>query len=174
MRMIGVGMAEGLALFHISLWWLEPRPRRWLAIVNRVNYGAVRVGIDSLRFCDVDLAFTPDVGASRAARFANCSASDGVRFTLREVTDSVQSDRLLHGALSHRRCRSAACYRVPRFCRDRRIRCFDVAVPSRRDRNGRDVGNLESSKSGRGVSERTCTPFRKGSPVSSASKSGAR
>lgn len=90
MRMIGVGMAEGLALFHISLWRLVPRPRRWLAIVNRVNYGAVRVGIDSLRFCDGDLAFAPEVGASRAACFARCSASHGVWFALREVSDSVQ------------------------------------------------------------------------------------
>lgn len=32
MEMIGVGMAEGLALFHISFRSLEPRCWRWLAL----------------------------------------------------------------------------------------------------------------------------------------------
>lgn len=91
-RMIGVGMAEGLALFHISLRSLEPRCWRWLAIVTGLNYGAARVGIDTLAFCDGDLASAPDVGASRAVCFPCGSSTDGVRFALCEVTDSVQSN----------------------------------------------------------------------------------
>jgi hypothetical protein len=39
--MIGVGMAEGLALFHISFRSLEPRCWRWLALACDCHFCAL-------------------------------------------------------------------------------------------------------------------------------------
>ena len=60
-----------------------------------------------------------------------------LRLALRQVAHSVQSDRLLHRALSHRRCDSASIDGFPRIRSHRRLRRVDVAVSSRRDRNRR-------------------------------------
>jgi hypothetical protein len=63
-----------------------------LALVARVNYGSARAWPSTFAFCDGDLAAFADAGVCGAICSACGTTSDGVRFTLREVTDSVQPD----------------------------------------------------------------------------------
>ena len=96
-----------------------------------------------------------------------------LRLALRQVAHSVQSDRLLHRALSHRRCDSASIDGFPRIRSHRWVRRVDVAVSSRRDRNRWDALCLDSATFRNHDPEWSRTPQRKRNPVSAAKESGS-
>ena len=80
------------------------------------------------------------------------------RLALRQVAHSVQSNRLLHGALSHRGCDSASVDGLPRIRSYRRLWRVDVAVSSRRDRNRRNACAVESAAVRNHHPEWSCSP----------------
>ena len=95
-----------------------------------------------------------------------------LRLALREVADSLQSDRLLHRALSHRRCDPASIHGFPRIRGYSWLRRVDVAISSRRSRNRWNALCLDSTTFRNHDPEWSRTPQRKRNPVSAASESG--
>ena len=93
------------------------------------------------------------------------------RLALRQVAHSVQSNRLLHGALSHRGCDSASGHGFSWVFCHCGLRRVHVAVSSRRDRNRRNACAVESAAVRNHDPEWSCTPQCERNPLPAASES---